>query len=86
MFGRAIWDKLRECIFENFVIAQVKRRKYKFSKITRLIYPQNLRNQTCDYWLITQNYKHFILKLISFNSGQLQIRERVITKQRAIAK
>ena len=25
MFGRAIWDKLPECIFENFEIAQVKR-------------------------------------------------------------
>ena len=24
MFGRAIWDKLPECIFENFEIAQVK--------------------------------------------------------------
>ena len=25
MFGRAIWDKLRESIFENFEIARVKR-------------------------------------------------------------
>ena len=25
MFGRAIWDKLPECIFENFEIARVKR-------------------------------------------------------------
>ena len=25
MFGRAIWDKLSECIFENFEIARVKR-------------------------------------------------------------
>ena len=24
MFGRAIWDKLPECIFENFEIARVK--------------------------------------------------------------
>ena len=27
MFGRAIWDKLSECIFENFEIARVKREK-----------------------------------------------------------
>ena len=25
MFGRAIWDKLPECVFESFQIAQVKR-------------------------------------------------------------
>ena len=25
MFGRAIWDELPECIFENFEIAWVKR-------------------------------------------------------------
>ena len=27
MFGRGIWDKLPEWIFENFEIAQVKRLK-----------------------------------------------------------
>ena len=27
MFGRWIWDKLSECIFENFEIARVKRLK-----------------------------------------------------------
>ena len=27
----------------------------KFSKITRVIYPQNCQNQTCGYWLITPN-------------------------------
>ena len=25
MFGKAIWDKLRECVFDNFDIARVKR-------------------------------------------------------------
>ena len=29
----------------------------KFSKITRVIYPKNLPNQTSGYWLITQNQK-----------------------------
>ena len=24
MFGRAIWDKLPDCIFENFEIARIK--------------------------------------------------------------
>ena len=27
----------------------------KFSKLTRVIYPKNRPNQTCDYWLITPN-------------------------------
>ena len=29
MFGMAIWDKLSEYIFENFEIAQVKRRQFQ---------------------------------------------------------
>ena len=27
----------------------------KFSKIMRVIYPQNCPNEACDYWLITAN-------------------------------
>ena len=34
MFERAIWDKLPWCIYENLEIL-------KFSKTTRVIYPQN---------------------------------------------
>ena len=29
MFGRAIWDKLPECIFENFEIVRVKRGQFQ---------------------------------------------------------
>ena len=29
MFGRAIWDKLSECIFENFESARVKRGQFQ---------------------------------------------------------
>ena len=29
MFGRAIWDKWPEGVFENFEIAQVKREQYQ---------------------------------------------------------
>ena len=29
MFGRVIWDKLPECIFENFEIARVKRGQFQ---------------------------------------------------------
>ena len=69
MFGWAIWDKLPECIFENFEIAGVKQGQFqKFWKITRV----TCLNQTCGYWLITPN-QHFILKLVSFNSGLSQI-------------
>ena len=46
MFGRAIWDKLPQWIFENFKIARVKR---GFSKITRVIYSKNRLNQTFGY-------------------------------------
>ena len=83
MFGRAIWDKLPECIFENLGISN-------FSKITRVIYPKNRLNQTFDSWLKTPNQilllAAIVLKQIFFNSGQLQISKRVITKQRAITK
>ena len=83
MFGRAIWAKLPECIFENFEIARVKRGKFQnFQKSRGVIYPQNRPNQTWDYWLITLNQQTlFVLKLIYFNGEQLQIRKRAITKQ-----
>ena len=29
MFGRANWDKLPECIFENFEIARVKQGQFQ---------------------------------------------------------
>ena len=29
VFWRAIWDKLRKCIFENYEIAQVKRGQFQ---------------------------------------------------------
>ena len=48
MFGRAIWDKLPKCIFENFEIARVKR-----GKNTSMIHPKNWPNQTCGYRLVT---------------------------------
>ena len=35
MFGRAIWDKLPECIFEDFEIAGVKRGLFKKLKNSR---------------------------------------------------
>ena len=62
MFGRAIWDKFPECIFENFEIS-------KFSKITRLTCPKYSPNQTCEYWLITSTASNYKLA-----TGQLQNR------------
>ena len=29
MFGKATWDELPECIFENFETARVKRRQFQ---------------------------------------------------------
>ena len=54
-------------------IARVKRGKFQtFSKITRVIYPKNNLNQTCDYWLITPNQETLCIKTSIFNSQQLQ--------------
>ena len=45
MFGRAIWDKLPECIFESF------------QESWGWFMPKNFPNQTCGYWLIASNEK-----------------------------
>ena len=50
MFGRVMWDKLPERVFENFT-----RAISKFLKFTRVVYPKNRPIQTCDYWSITLN-------------------------------
>ena len=54
VFGRAIWDKLPKCTFENFEIAQVKRGHFQNFQNSRGWFIPNIRpNQTSDYWLIT---------------------------------
>ena len=66
-----IWNKLPECILENFEFAQAKRGQF-----------QNFRKslgKSLEPNMLPVNHitnKHFVLKLISFNSGQLQISER----------
>ena len=35
MFGRTIWDKLPECIFERFEIARVKRGRFQIFQKSR---------------------------------------------------
>ena len=35
MRGWAIWDKLPECIFENFEIARVKRKQFQIFQKSR---------------------------------------------------
>ena len=67
MFGRAIWNKLPDCIFENFEISNSE----KCSKITRVTYLQNHPHQTCGYWLITPNQTE---------TNILQICKQAITK------
>ena len=58
-----------------------------YSKITRAIYPENHPNHTCGYRLITRNQQTLCTEiLMSFNSGQLQISERAVRKQRTITK
>ena len=47
MFGKSIWDKLPECIFEKFEIGRVKRGQLRiFKNHDRVIYSQNCPNQT----------------------------------------
>ena len=53
MFGRDIWGKLSECIFENFEMSET-RAIQNFQK-SRVIYPKNRQNQACDFWLIITN-------------------------------
>ena len=83
MFEKTIWDKLLEGIFENSEISRVKRGKFQ---ITRVIYRKNCRTKHVVTGQSQQTNKHFVVKLIAFNSGQLQISKRAITKQRANTK
>ena len=71
MFRRANWDKLPKCIFENFEIAWVKRRWF-IPKIAQT------KHVVAGYHIKAK--KHFVLKVISINSGELQISKRAITK------
>ena len=59
IFGRAIWNKLPECIFENFEISN-------FSKIARMIYLKNRPNQACDYWFITPKQQTLYIEINIF--------------------
>ena len=45
----------------------------KFSKITRVIYPNNRSNQKCGYWLVTPNQQTLCIETNT---------QRVITNQR----
>ena len=49
-----------------------------YHSVMTVICHHNCSYQTCEYMLV--------LKLISFNSGQLQISERVITNQKSVTK
>ena len=65
MFGRANWDKLPECIFENFEIARVKQGQFPVFQNHEGDLSQKSPSQTYDYRLITVNQK----TLCIFNSG-----------------
>ena len=53
--------------------------------IMMAIYHKDCPNQRCDYLLITPN-QHYLSKLISFNSGQLQISEQLQNNTVNVAK
>ena len=58
VLGRSIWDKLPECIFENFEIAQVKRRQFQIF-ISRVI-TNGIQMESCKR---NQKLFNFFLKL-----------------------
>ena len=67
MFWRAIWNKLHERIFEKFVIAEVKQWAIlNFQKLWGWFIPQNVLNETYDYWLMTQNQQTFCIEVNIF--------------------
>ena len=85
MFGTAIWDKLLKCIVGNSEIAWVKEGNFKVFKNHDGDLSQKLLES--NMWLLpNQSNNHFGLKLISFNSGQLQISEWAIRKQLVITR
>ena len=86
MFGRAIWEKLSECIFANSKFQNFQNQNFKIFKNYESDLSQKLPE--LRMWLLVNHTKstNFVLKLTSFNSGQLQIIEREITKQRAVTK
>ena len=46
MFSRVVWDKLPECIFENFEIARVKRGQFQnFQKSRGWLIPKIARTK-----------------------------------------
>ena len=70
MFGREIWDKLPKCIFENLLITQVNGGQFQNFQKSRGWFISKIASTK---YVITssshQTNKHFVLKLISFNSG-----------------
>ena len=74
MLRRVLWDKLPECIFESFETALVKRGQFQiFPKLRGWFIQKVTQNERVMTGQSHQTNKHFVLKLISFNSGQLQI-------------
>ena len=72
LFGRAIWNKLPECIFDNIEITRVKREQFQnFQKSREWFISKIVRTKHMITGKSHQINKHFVLKLIFFNSGQL---------------
>ena len=71
MFERPHWDKLPECIFESFEIAQVKQEQFQnFQKPRGWFILKISRTKHVINGSSHQTNKHFVLKLISFNKGR----------------
>ena len=70
IFGREIWDKLPKYIFENLLITQVNGRQFQnFQKSRGWFISKITSTKHVISGSSHQTNKHFVLKLISFNSG-----------------
>ena len=82
MFGRTIWDKLPKCNFQIFENAQVKQGQFQnFQESRGWFIPNIARSKHVVIFQSQKTNKHFVSKLVFFNSGQLQISERAVTKR-----
>ena len=70
MLGMVIWDKLLGCIFENMKLPE--RNEGYFKNHEGDLSPKLSELHKAN--------KHFVLKQISFNSGELQISKQAIIK------
>ena len=80
MFRRAIWDKLPESILKILKLPQKNEGNFKIFKNHEGDLSENSPEPNMRQLVNHTKSTNTVLKLVSFNNGQLQISERAITK------